>query len=94
MSIRYICFHAKLTQTTPAVVNPRSEHRKIATEVLRVLASCFYVFPYPESWEKGLVAAAPMLPVGYVVSASRIGDRRIILAGYRLADLLTRILGN
>jgi hypothetical protein len=32
---------------------------------------------------------AAVLPVGYVVSASRIADRRIILAGYRLADLLT-----
>ena len=38
------------------------------------------------------VAAAPVLPAGYVVTASRIADRRIILAGYRLADLLTRIL--
>jgi hypothetical protein len=28
-----------------------------------------------------MVAAAPVLPVGYVVSASRIGDRRMILAG-------------
>jgi hypothetical protein len=33
----------------------------------------------------------PMLPVGYVVNASRIADRRMILAGYRLADLLTRL---
>jgi S1/P1 Nuclease len=41
-----------------------------------------------------MVAAAPVLPVGYVVSASRIADRRMVLAGYRLADLLTRILGN
>jgi hypothetical protein len=40
-----------------------------------------------------MVAAAPVLPVGYVVSASRIADRRIILAGYRLADLLTRVAG-
>ena len=39
-----------------------------------------------------MVAAAPVLPVGYVVSASRIADRRMILAGYRLADLLTRVL--
>ena len=38
------------------------------------------------------VQATPALPVGYVVSASRIADRRMILAGYRLADLLTRIL--
>jgi hypothetical protein len=33
-----------------------------------------------------MVAAAPVLPAGYVVSASRIADRRLILAGYRLAD--------
>jgi len=36
-----------------------------------------------------MVAAAPVFPVGYVHSASRITDRRMILAGYRLADLLT-----
>jgi hypothetical protein len=41
-----------------------------------------------------MVAAAPVLPVGYVVSASRIADRRIILARYRLADLLTWVVGN
>jgi hypothetical protein len=39
------------------------------------------------------VAAAPMLPAGYVVSASRIADRRMILAGYRSADLLVQLLG-
>jgi hypothetical protein len=39
-----------------------------------------------------MVAAAPVLPAGYAVSASRIADRRMILAGYRLADLLTGIL--
>jgi hypothetical protein len=33
--------------------------------------------------------AAPALPVSYVVSASLITDRRMILRGYRLADLLT-----
>ena len=38
-----------------------------------------------------MVAAASVLPAGYVVSASRIADRRMILAGYRLADLLTRV---
>ena len=37
-----------------------------------------------------MVAAAPALPAGYVVSASRIADRRMILAGYRSADLLRR----
>ena len=40
------------------------------------------------------VATAPVLPRGYVVSASRIADRRMILAGYRLTDLLTRIMIN
>jgi hypothetical protein len=40
------------------------------------------------------VAAARVLPMGYVVSASHIADRRMILAGYRLADLLTRVVGN
>jgi hypothetical protein len=38
-----------------------------------------------------MVAAAPVLPMGYVVSASRIADRKMILAGYRLADLLMRV---
>jgi hypothetical protein len=41
-----------------------------------------------------MVAAAPVLPGGYVVSARRIADRRIILAGFRLADLLTRLTRN
>ena len=39
-------------------------------------------------------AAAPVLPAGYVVSASRIADRRMILAAYRLADLLKRSYSN
>src|SRR5262245_7297989 len=41
-----------------------------------------------------MVAAAPVLPVGYFVSASRIADRRMILAGYRLANLLRRVVEN
>jgi hypothetical protein len=44
--------------------------------------------------ECATIEAAPVLPAGYVVSASRIADRRIMLAGYRLADVLTRVLGN
>jgi len=39
-----------------------------------------------------MVEAAPVLPLGYVVSASRIADRRMMLAGYRLADFLKFIL--
>jgi len=41
-----------------------------------------------------MVEAAPVLSVGYVVNARHIADRRIILAGYRLVGLLTRLLGN
>jgi hypothetical protein len=41
-----------------------------------------------------MVAAAPVLPPGYVVSASRISDRRMILAGYRLAGLLRWVSRN
>jgi S1/P1 Nuclease len=40
------------------------------------------------------VTVPPVLPSGYVVSASRIGDRRMILAGYRMADLLTQLTQN
>ena len=39
------------------------------------------------------ITTAPVLPPGYVHSASWIADRRVILAGYRLADLLRRVLG-
>jgi len=41
-----------------------------------------------------MVATAPIFPAGYVANASRIADRRMILAGCRLAHLLTRLLGN
>ena len=37
---------------------------------------------------------AAVLPVGYVRVATKIADRRMMLAGYRLADLLQRIAGN
>jgi hypothetical protein len=47
--------------------------------------------PRGGSMDCAMVAAAPVLPAGYVVNASRIGDRRMILTGYRLADLLTRL---
>jgi hypothetical protein len=40
-----------------------------------------------------IVAAAPVLPAGYVVSASRIADRRIDSGGVSV-HLLTRVLGN
>jgi len=50
--------------------------------------------PKAGAMDCAMVAAAPVLPAGYVVSASRIADRRMILAGYRLADLLTRLTQN
>ena len=50
--------------------------------------------PKGEKLDCTMVTAAPVLPVGYAVSARRIADRRIILAGYRLADMLTRITHN
>ena len=50
--------------------------------------------PKAGSMDCTMVAAAPVLPVGYVVSASWIADRRMILAGYRLADFLMRVARN
>jgi hypothetical protein len=41
-----------------------------------------------------MVTAAPVLQTGYVVNARRIANRRIILAGYRWGDLLTRVTQN
>src|SRR5215831_3358102 len=38
------------------------------------------------------VTTAPPLPAGYVLSVSRIADRRMILAGYRLAGLLKQMI--
>src|SRR5215471_3489218 len=40
------------------------------------------------------VTSAPKLPIGYVVVAKHIADRRMILTGYRLADLLIQSTQN
>ena len=58
--------------------------------LLRFIAGCPEVFLLLRE----MISAAPVLPVGYVVSASRIADCRMILAGYRLADLLIRLTQN
>ena len=50
--------------------------------------------PRAGNMDCAMVAAAPVLPAGYVVSASWIADRRMILAGYRIADLLMRLVRN
>jgi hypothetical protein len=50
--------------------------------------------PKAGSMDCAMMATAPVVPVGYVVSASRIADRRMMLAGYRLANLLARVSQN
>lgn len=40
------------------------------------------------------VTDADVLPTGYAAVARKIADRRMILTGYRLADLLQRISAN
>jgi hypothetical protein len=37
------------------------------------------------------VTDAAVLSTGYVATASQIADRRIVLVGYRLADLSTQV---
>jgi S1/P1 Nuclease len=74
-----------------------SDFESWAKESFEIAAKIAYLnggrigIPRDGSMDCTMVAAAPVVPVGYVVSASRIADRRMILAGYRLADLLTRI---
>jgi hypothetical protein len=40
------------------------------------------------------VAAAPVLTLDYIATARRVADRRIVLAGYRLAELLGHVVSN
>ena len=39
------------------------------------------------------VAATPVLGLDYIAMARRVADRRMVLAGYRLADVLRQVLG-
>jgi hypothetical protein len=39
------------------------------------------------------VSAAPVLTLDYVATARRVADRRMVPAGYRLADVLRQIAG-
>src|SRR5262249_28085898 len=50
--------------------------------------------PRSGSKDCSMVTTAPVLPVGYIPVAKHIADRRMILAGYRLADLLKRVTQN
>jgi hypothetical protein len=47
--------------------------------------------PRGGSMDCAMTVAAPVVPMGYVYGASLIADRRTMLAGYRLADLLRRV---
>jgi S1/P1 Nuclease len=67
------------------------ESFEIATKIAYLNGGLIGI-PRGESKDCTTVAEAPVLPAGYVVSAKRIADRRIMLAGYRLADLLTRVV--
>ena len=63
---------------------------------LKVLSQPLLRFSLPREVGRRTIRCAqwPVLPVGYVVSASWIADRRMILVGYRLAGLLSRIMIN
>jgi hypothetical protein len=45
-------------------------------------------------YQKGALKPGSTLTDGYRKAAKKIGERRIVLAGYRLADLLARLLGD
>lgn len=40
------------------------------------------------------LTAVTVLPTGYIGAAKHVADRRMVIAGYRLAELLKRMLGN
>ena len=49
LSIRCSCFHAKLTKTTPAVVNSGSEDRIKCDRGLKVVSQPFFCFSLPRT---------------------------------------------
>ena len=66
------------------------ESYEIATKIAYRNGGTDWESEGPRGMDCTMVAGAPVLPAGYVVNASRIADRRMILAGYRLADLQMR----
>ena len=48
------------------------------------LSRAFFFAQEARNTDCTTVTAAPVLPAGYIVSASQVADRRMILAGYRL----------
>jgi S1/P1 Nuclease len=50
--------------------------------------------PMGERGQCSELSDAKLLPIGYAKVAGVIADRRIMLAGYRLADLLKRVTAN
>ena len=84
-SARWTEARAKPTSKTTMALVP------IPPCLLRFIAGCpehFFVL------KAGRTRMSSSRHAGYVSSASRIADRRMILAGYRLADLLTRVMQN
>ena len=55
------------------------------------VAIAFVGTPMPPRQDCGEIADAAIIPPGYAANAGRIGDRRMMLAGYRLADVLRRV---
>ena len=90
LSIRDIRFHAKLTQITPAVVIGAAKDRINCYRGLKVVSQALLRFSLRQSRKKDCttVAAAPCFLWDTLLV------RGVLLIGYRLADLLTRILGN
>ena len=69
------------------------ESFEIATEIAHRNGGWIGI-PKAGATDCAMVAAAPVFPAGYVLSASRIADRRLVLASYRLADLLKLLVGH
>jgi hypothetical protein len=84
---------------------PRTELLELASLEPNVWAKESYGIAVDVAYHRGAVRGTPkgqandcrqvidaaILPPGYVSAARRIADRKIILAGYRLADLLNQI---
>ena len=57
-------------------------------------AAQIFTVDYPNGDRGGNEICVRVLPGGYITIARRIAEKRMILSGYRLADLLTRVTRN
>ena len=79
------------------LIRVKQKYRKASFEIATKIAYLngrLIGAPRGENKDCTTVTAAPVLPAGYVINVNRIADRRMILAGYRLAYLLTRVTRN